>query len=44
MGVMDWILLALIGGYCAWLLLRKKKGSVCGGCCGDCRACSGCRK
>ena len=32
-------LLALIGGYCAYLLLRRKKKD---GCCGDCSRCGGC--
>ena len=30
------LLLALIGGYCAYLLLRRKKKD---GCCGDCSRC-----
>ena len=33
------LLLALIGGYCAYLLLRRKKKD---GCCGDCSRCGGC--
>jgi len=40
MGIMDWVLLGLIGAYCAFVLLTKKKK----GCCGDCSACSGCKK
>lgn len=38
MKIADWILLALICGYCLWLLLRKKKPK-CGGNCGECRRC-----
>ncbi len=41
MSALDWLLLALILGYCLYLLFRKKGG---GGCCGDCSACSGCKK
>ena len=33
MSWIDYLLLALIGGYCAYLLLRRKKKD---GCCGDC--------
>lgn len=39
MGVIDWILLALIGGYSAYVLRSKKTK----GCCGDCSKCSGCK-
>ena len=35
------LLLALIGGYCVYLLLRRKKKD---GCCGDCSRCGGCKK
>ena len=38
MSWMDYLLLALIGGYCVYLLLRKKKKD---GCCGDCSQCGG---
>lgn len=39
MKIMDWILLALIVGYCLWLVLRKKKTK----CSGNCDGCQGCR-
>ena len=39
MSWLDYLLLALIGGYCAYLLLRRKKKD---GCCGDCSRCGGC--
>ena len=39
MSWMDYLLLALIGGYCAYLLLRRKKKDDC---CGDCSRCGGC--
>lgn len=39
MSWIDYLLLALIGGYCAYLLLRRKKKD---GCCGDCSRCGGC--
>lgn len=39
MSIADYLLLALIGGYCAWLLLRRKKGK----CSGDCCHCHGCK-
>lgn len=39
MSWLDYLLLALIGGYCAYLLLRRKKED---GCCGDCSRCGGC--
>lgn len=39
MSWIDWLLLALIVGYCLYLVFgRKNKG----GCCGDCSQCSGC--
>lgn len=41
MSWLDWLLLALIVGYCLYLLLRKKNK---GGCCGDCAQCRGCGK
>ena len=41
MSWLDYLLLALIGGYCADLLLRRKKKD---GCCGDCSRCGGCKK
>lgn len=34
----DWLLLAIIGGYCLWLLLRRKKKK----CNGNCTGCHGC--
>ncbi len=34
----DWLILCLVIGYCAYILLRKKKHS----CCGDCAQCKGC--
>lgn len=41
MGVVDYLILAAILGYCAWQIFGKKKK---GGCCGNCSACSGCTK
>ncbi|MDD5864723.1 MAG: FeoB-associated Cys-rich membrane protein [Firmicutes bacterium] len=41
MSWIDYALLALIVGYCLYLLLRKKKK---GSCCGDCSQCRGCKK
>lgn len=40
MGIMDWILLGLIGLYAGYVLLFKKNK----GCCGNCSKCSGCQK
>ena len=40
MKIADWILLALILGYCLWLIFRPKKHNCNGNCCG----CSGCQK
>ena len=40
MKLADWILLALILGYCLWLIFRPKKPKCNGNCC----ACSRCRK
>ena len=37
----DYLLLALIGGYCVYLLLRKRKKRRCSG---DCAGCSCCKK
>lgn len=39
MGLMDWILIALIAGYGLYILFSKKKK----GCCGDCSKCGGCK-
>ncbi|MDY3224995.1 MAG: FeoB-associated Cys-rich membrane protein [Candidatus Faecousia sp.] len=39
MSVIDWLLLALIVGYCLYLLLRKKEPRSCSG---DCPQCPGC--
>lgn len=36
---MDWLLVALIAGYCLYVLLGKKKKD----CCGDCSKCSSCK-
>ena len=36
----DYLLLALIGGYCVYLLLRRKKKK--NRCSGDCAGCSCC--
>ena len=40
MKLADWILLALILGYCLWLVFRPQKTKCNGNCCG----CSGCNK
>ncbi|MBQ4641271.1 MAG: FeoB-associated Cys-rich membrane protein [Oscillospiraceae bacterium] len=40
MSLMDYLLIVLILGYCAYIILRKKKNI----CCGDCSGCSGCHK
>lgn len=40
MGLMDWILIALIGAYSLHILFSKKKK----GCCGDCSKCGGCKR
>ena len=38
MGIMDWILIAIIAAYFGYVLFfRKQKG-----CCGDCSQCSSC--
>ena len=39
MSFWDYVLLAAIGGYMAWLLFRPKKKK----CSGDCSCCNGCR-
>ena len=38
MNVLDWTILALIGGYCIYLLRPKKKK-----CCGNCERCGCCK-
>lgn len=40
MSALDYILLALIAGYCLHLIFRKKKTR---GCCGDCAKCTVCK-
>ena len=40
MSVADWVLIALVAGYCGWLLFRPKKKSHCGGCKGNCDCCN----
>lgn len=39
MSWIDWLLCALILGYCVFVLFRRKKKR---GCCGDCTACQEC--
>ena len=39
MNVLDWVILSLIGAYCIYLLIPKKKK-----CSGNCANCSGCGK
>lgn len=39
MSLPDWLLLLAIGGYCVYVLRRKK-----GSCSGDCSRCQGCCK
>jgi len=36
MSTLDYLLIALVVGYCLYILLRPKKR---GGCCGDCARC-----
>ncbi len=38
MGLWDYVILAALGAYCAWVLLRRKKP----GCNGNCSGCTGC--
>lgn len=40
MSWLDYVLLALIGGYCVYLLLRRKKKK--NSCSGDCARCGCC--
>lgn len=40
MSVMDILLLVIPLGYCAYVLLSKKKR----GCCGNCSGCQGCNQ
>ena len=40
MSGLDWFLLAVIGAYVSFVLMRKRKKS----CCGNCSGCSGCTK
>lgn len=40
MGLMDYLLLAMILGYCLWIALRRKRHSGCCGCCADCTVCN----
>ena len=42
MAFLDYLLLALILGYAAWVVFRPKKKQS--GCCGNCSRCSGCHK
>ena len=41
MGVLDWLLLALIAG-AAVCAVRRLRHHVSGGCCGDCTRCDRC--
>lgn len=42
MNWLDVFVIALIAGYCAYILFSKKKGG-CGGCCANCQGC-GCHR